>query len=121
MSAVVPFNEFCAKYDLNPENESSKQRYQDYCVNLDLFAKVVEEKKNWGGYRPGAGRKTKYEKTKVMRIPEKYQDAIKALISHLDENDRLDHHYQAVESEPVFIRSLQDKKQHIVFRIEPFK
>ena len=29
---------------------------------------------NRGGARPGAGRKTKYEKTVVMRVPEKYQD-----------------------------------------------
>lgn len=40
---------------------------------------------NRGGARPGAGRKTKYEKTVVMRVPEKYQDAIKTLITHLDE------------------------------------
>lgn len=33
----------------------------------------MEEEKiknpNHGGYRPGAGRKTKYEKTVVMRVP----------------------------------------------------
>lgn len=79
------------------------------------------EKKNHGGYRPGAGRKTKYEKTVVMRIPEKYQDAIKALIAHLDDTDMIDHNYQAVESEAVFLRSLKDKKQHVVFRTEPVK
>jgi hypothetical protein len=28
-----------------------------------------------GGFRTGAGRKTKYEKTVVMRVPEKYKDA----------------------------------------------
>ena len=48
----------------------------------------MTETKNHGGARPGAGRKTKYEKTTVMRVPEKYQEAIKALIAHLDVSDQ---------------------------------
>ena len=79
------------------------------------------EKKQHGGFRPGAGRKTKYEQTVVMRVPEKYRDAIKGLIEHLDDTDMIDGNYRPVESEPVFIRSLQDKKQHILFRTEPVK
>ncbi len=79
------------------------------------------EKKQHGGSRPGAGRKTKYESTVVMRVPEKYRDTIKALISHLDDTDMIDKNYSAVESEAVFQRSLKDKGQNIVFRTEPVK
>jgi len=79
------------------------------------------EKKQHGGSRPGAGRKTKYENTVVMRVPEKYRDAIKALITHLDDTERVGKYYPAKESEPVFMRSLQDEKQHIIFRTEPLK
>ncbi|MBM7074631.1 hypothetical protein JQC92_21905 [Shewanella sp. 202IG2-18] len=79
------------------------------------------EKKQHGGFRPGAGRKAKYEKTKVMRVPEKYQELIQELVKYLDENDSLGYPADSVESEKNFIRSLQDKKQHIVFRIELFK
>jgi hypothetical protein len=79
------------------------------------------EKKQHGGARPGAGRKTKYENTVVMRVPEKYRDAIKALITHLDDTDYIDNHYTAEESKPVYMRSLKDKKQHIIFRTEPLK
>ena len=79
------------------------------------------EKKQHGGARPGAGRKTKYENTVVMRVPEKYRDTIKALISHLDETDMIDENYSAVESKAVYLRSLQDKRQHVIFRTEPLK
>jgi hypothetical protein len=72
-----------------------------------------------GGFRTGAGRKTKYEKTVVMRVPEKYKDAIKRLINHLDECEMIDKNYSSMKSEPVFIRSLQDKPQKITFVVEP--
>jgi hypothetical protein len=81
---------------------------------------MLEEKKH-GGYRPGAGRKSKYEKTTVMRVPEKYKDVIKGLIAHLDETAALSHHFGESESKPVYLRSLQDKKQHIVFVTKPFR
>lgn len=81
----------------------------------------MSEKNNHGGYRPGSGRKTKYEKTVVMRIPEKYKDVIQGLISHLDDTASLNHHYEDSESEPVYLRSLKDKKQHITFVTKPFK
>lgn len=75
---------------------------------------------NRGGARPGAGRKTKYEKTVVMRVPEKYQDAIKALIAHLDETAYIDGHYRnGHASEPVFLRSLDDNAQHVTFTTKP--
>jgi hypothetical protein len=75
---------------------------------------------NHGGARPGAGRKTKYEKTVVMRVPEKYQEAIKALINHLDNTAYIDSHYLKGEvSDPVFLRSLDDNAQNITFSTQP--
>lgn len=78
------------------------------------------EKKQHGGARPGAGRKTKYENTVVMRVPDKYKDAIKALITHLDNTDYIDRYYPEGEiSEPVFLRSLSDNAQNITFSTKP--
>jgi len=76
--------------------------------------------KKHGGARAGAGRKTKYENTVVMRVPEKYKEAIKALIAHLDDTDMIDQNYRAVESEGLMLRSLQDKAQKVYFRTEAF-
>jgi hypothetical protein len=81
----------------------------------------MNEPNNHGGARVGAGRKTKYEKTVVMRVPEKYRDAIKSLIEHLDECQMIDRNYTASESKPVFIRSLMDKPQSISFKVESVK
>lgn len=86
-----------------------------------IMSDLEKEKKQHGGYRPGAGRKTKYEKTVVMRVPEKYRDTIKALIEHLDETAMINTDYPAAESEPVFLRSLQDRKQEISFKTTPRK
>lgn len=72
-----------------------------------------------GGFRTGAGRKTRYEKTVVMRVPEKYKDAIKMLIQHLDDCEMIDKNFIGVRSEPVFIRSLQDKPQKLTFIVDP--
>ena len=82
---------------------------------------VEKVKGQHGGARPGAGRKTKYEKTVVMRVPEKYQEVIKELITHLDETAYLTSHYKnGQESEPVYLRSLDDNKQNITFKTMPF-
>ena len=82
---------------------------------------IIKVKGQHGGARPGAGRKTKYEKTVVMRVPEKYQEVIKALITHLDETAYLNSHYKSgQESEPVYLRSLDDNKQNITFKTMPF-
>lgn len=81
----------------------------------------MEDKKQHGGARPGSGRKTRYEKTKVLRVPDKYIPAIKALIEHLDATEYVCDGYQAEKSMPIFLRSLKDKKQHISFVTEPFK
>ncbi len=81
---------------------------------------MSESEKKHGGARAGAGRKTKYEKTVVMRVPEKYRDAIQALISYLDETAYIDKHYpQGSQSDPVFLRSLDDNAQNIVFATKP--
>ena len=56
-----------------------------------------------------------------MRIPEKYRDAIKALIEHLDDSKMVDKNYTANTSEPVFIRSLLDKPQEVSFTVSPIK
>jgi hypothetical protein len=82
---------------------------------------MSESEKKHGGVRAGSGRKTKYEKTVVMRVPEKYRDAIKALIQHLDECEVIDKNYTASTSEPVFIRSLLDKPQQVTFTVSPLK
>ena len=75
---------------------------------------------NHGGARPGAGRKTKYEKTVVMRVPDKYQGVIKALITHLDDTAYLDSHDKnGQRSEPVYLHSLDDNKQNITFKTMP--
>jgi hypothetical protein len=79
----------------------------------------VEYKAKHGGFRTGAGRTTKYEKTVVMRVPDKYKDAIKSLIKHLDNCEMIDKNYKGVRSEPVFIRSLQDKPQKLTFIVDP--
>ncbi len=80
------------------------------------------EKKQHGGFRPGAGRKTKYEKTKVLRVPEQYLDVIKKLIIHLDNTAHIDYkNFETIESKSVYIRSLQDKKQDITFKTIPKK
>jgi hypothetical protein len=56
-----------------------------------------------------------------MRVPEKYRDAIKSLIQHLDECEVIDKNYTASTSEPVFIRSLLDKPQQVTFTVSPLK
>lgn len=82
---------------------------------------MSDSEKKHGGFRAGAGRKTKYEKTVVMRVPEKYRDALKSLIEHLDECEMIDKNYTASESKPVFIRSLLDKPQQVTFTVSPLK
>ena len=77
----------------------------------------VEKKR--GGARPGAGRKAERGETAVMRIPTAYRGAILALIAHLDATADINHYYAAVESEPLFMRSLRDKAQWLTFRTAP--
>jgi hypothetical protein len=79
----------------------------------------AQYKVNHGGARKGAGRKTKYEKTIVMRVPEKYQEAIKSMILHLDESAMMDKNHMPSTSEKVFIRSLLDKPQMVNVTVSP--
>ena len=81
----------------------------------------TEYKVTHGGARDGAGRKSKYEKTIVMRVPEKYRDTIKALIDHLDNSKMIGKHFNASVSDPVFIRSLEDKPQKVSFSVSPIE
>lgn len=76
-----------------------------------------------GGAREGAGRKPKspVPASKVMRVPEQYEQAVRALIAHLDETTQLGRHYEAVTSEPMFLRSLYGKRQMVSFTVEPMK
>ena len=83
--------------------------------------KNEEHKGAHGGVRKGAGRKTRYEKTIVMRVPEQYKSAIKALIEHIDECEKVDRHYSPVVSKPIFTRSLQGKPQQVTFTVSPVK
>ncbi|AZG34593.1 hypothetical protein [Shewanella psychromarinicola] len=83
--------------------------------------KNEEHKGAHGGVRKGAGRKTRYEKTIVIRVPEQYKSAIKALIEHIDECEKVDRHYSPVVSKPIFTRSLQGKPQQVTFTVSPVK
>ena len=82
---------------------------------------MAEVKNKHGGARAGAGRKTKYEKTVVTRVPEKYHDVIAALIRHLDECELVDKNYNDAVSAPVFLRSLKDKPQQVTFTVSAIK
>ena len=88
---------------------------------LSMSDKSEEHKGAHGGVRKGAGRKTRYEKTIVMRVPEQYKNAIKALIQHIDECEKVDHHYSPVVSKPIFTRSLQGKPQQVTFTVSSVK
>lgn len=77
---------------------------------------LIPPPKKRGGARPGAGRKAKRGETVVMRVPEKYKGAIEALIQHLDATKEIGEHYEPVESEAHYLRSLQGKKQWLSFK-----
>ena len=79
--------------------------------------------KQRGGAREGAGRKPRspVAATKVMRVPEQYEAAVRALVAHLDASAKLGRHYEPFTSEPLFIRSLYDKAQHVTFTVAPLK
>jgi hypothetical protein len=70
---------------------------------------------NHGGVRAGAGRKSKYDETKVMRVPSRYVEAIKAMIVHLDEIEETESNYPKVESKPTFYRTMKDKRREVQF------
>lgn len=87
----------------------------------DMFPE--QPKKPRGGARPGAGRKPKspIAASKVIRIPEQYEQAVRALVEHLDACAKLGRHYDPVQSEPVYIRSLYQHPQHVSFTVAPLK
>lgn len=60
----MKFEEFCKKYELNPENPSSKTQFCEYEKQTDLNLS------GHGGKRINAGRKAKFGKeTKPIRVP----------------------------------------------------
>jgi len=81
------------------------------------------EAKPRGGARPGAGRKPKgtVAASKVMRVPEQYEAAIKALIAHLDQTSTYGRHFGPITSAPMLMRSLHDKAQRLTFTVDPVK
>jgi hypothetical protein len=81
----------------------------------------VEYKASHGGARKKAGRKSNYDKTIVMRVPEKYKGAIKSLINHLDDSQMINKDYSPATSAPVFIRSLLDRAQQVTFTVSPMQ
>lgn len=54
-----------------------------------------------------------------MRIPDAYREAVEALLKHLDATREIDHRYAPAESEPIYMRSLHGKAQHLIFRTVP--
>ncbi|MCC2607929.1 hypothetical protein [Planctobacterium marinum] len=61
---------------------------------------------NHGGARNGAGRKAPNGKTKVMRIPVQYINAVQALVNHLKAQS------ESLEVEPtnIYLRDLRDRQ-----------
>ncbi len=86
--------------------------------NFEMFPET-KRSKNHGGVRSGAGRKTKYESTSTMRVPNAYKEVIKKLIKHLDSTAHLDKNYNSEKSEAIYIRSINDKKQDVIFNVVP--
>lgn len=102
-----------------------QQAYFLLAQHTDMGVSMIEHSNEktpqHGGFRKGSGRKSRYEKTIVKRVPEKYVDAVIQLIKHLDDCEKIDKHFAPAESEPVFIRSLQDKPQQVTFTVKPIK
>jgi hypothetical protein len=57
--------------------------------------KNIVAKSNHGGVREGSGRKALRGTTKVMRIPELYQEAINSLMEHLDDHQQCSTSYNS--------------------------
>lgn len=78
-------------------------------------------KKKRGGARDGAGRKPKWAApaAKVMRVPEAYAGAVRALIRHLDETNEIRRGYAPATSERLPIRSLSGRAQYVEFTVSP--
>lgn len=83
---------------------------------------LIPSKKGRGGARPGAGRKSSGIETKVMRVPARYQDTIKALVEFLDFHSNDTHHNGEFTSPPVQHRTLRsDYRQDVEFTLRTLK
>lgn len=101
----------------------AQRKAENTAFQEELRAQLGLPAKQRGGARQGAGRKPKspVPASKVMRVPEQYEAAVRALVAHLDETAKLGRHYGPTTSEPVFVRSLYGKAQNVTFTVEPLK
>lgn len=92
-------------------------------MSKDVSPSEAESRKPRGGARQGAGRKSisPVPASKVIRIPEEYERAVRALVAHLDATAKLGRHYEPIASEPLFIRSLYGKAQYLTLVVAPLK
>lgn len=99
----------------------SKRRKSIEFVTESTGLLAMTDVKPKGGARPGAGRKPKWAApaTKVMRVPEAYAGAIRALIRHLDETQEIRRGDAPVASEQTPIRSLAGRAQYLEFTVSP--
>lgn len=104
--------------ELDEQRRAENRQFQD-----ELRAQLGLPAKQRGGAREGAGRKPKspVAASKVVRIPEQYEAAVRALVAHLDASAKLGRHYGPTTSDPVFVRSLYGKAQHVTFTVAPLK
>lgn len=100
----------------------AQRRAENAAFQAELRAKAglpAPAPKAKGGAREGAGRKPKWASpsTKVMRVPEAYAGAIRALIRHLDETHEVRRGYDPATSERLPIRSLSGRAQYVEFTV----
>ncbi|MBE8232699.1 MAG: hypothetical protein HAW67_03120 [Endozoicomonadaceae bacterium] len=78
MDTELSLEEFCKYENLDMNLESTRDQYNVYISNADMFASIASEDRNWGGSRSGSGRK-KSHPTKMVRVSESYAKQIKEL------------------------------------------
>lgn len=54
---MMPFDEFCAHYQLDPACADSRAQYDAYCANLALFRRAMLEQQE-AGTQPQADQQT---------------------------------------------------------------
>jgi hypothetical protein len=73
-------------------------------ISQKLDAKATEPTNKRGGARKGAGRKAPNGETVVMRVPERYVTAVKALIEHMGGQRKLPSHESKVRVRDLDLR-----------------
>ena len=80
---------------------------------------LIEKKNTHGGARPGAGRKKTHRETKVIRVPERYLDTVKALVDFLDAHSSDSDLNGSFTSPPFQHRTFHgDYRQNVTFEVE---